>query len=299
MKSKLNLSVDSEVGADKRLDRGSVQLDDRTQGLIDHITEYGYVAIPNAFDNGDIEEAKAEVQRLASAQQAGGASLRGRNTFEGLKTQRIYALANKSRIFDKFALHPDVLALNDYFLDRGYLLTSFQSINIESGEAPQTLHYDDGYVTVPRPHRPFGAAIMVPLDPYTSTNGATVIVPKSHTWGADRIPDRSETTPVIIPSGSIMYFLSTLWHGGGKNTSGKDRMALTVQYCQPWMRQLENQLLAVEWEKLNEMPELLVDMLGYKVGAPFIGHVDGNSPRAAVNRLLEHRRNARGTDPRL
>jgi ectoine hydroxylase-related dioxygenase (phytanoyl-CoA dioxygenase family) len=98
----------------------------------------------------------------------------------------------------------------------------------------------------------------------------------------------------------MIYFLSTLWHGGGENTSSKDRIALTVQYCQPWMRQLENQLLAVDWEKLDEIPPRLVDMLGYKVGAPFIGHVNGNSPRAAVGRLLERHRNpGRENDPKL
>jgi hypothetical protein len=157
MKPKLNLSVDSEVGADKRLSNGPLQDHSEIQGLIDHINEYGYAVIPNAFSSEEIEEAKTEVRRLASLSQTGGASLRGRNTFEGLKTQRIYALANKSRVFDKFALHPDVLTLNDYFLDPGYLLNSFQSINIEPGETPQTLHHDDGYVTVPRPHGPFGA----------------------------------------------------------------------------------------------------------------------------------------------
>ena len=140
---------------------------------------------------------------------------------------------------------------------------------------------------------------MISLDPYTATNGATVIVPKSHSWGEDRIAKRSETVPVIMPAGSIMYFLSTLWHGGGANTSGHDRVALTVQYCQPWIRQLENQILAVDFEKLDEIPPQLVDMLGYKVGAPFIGHVDGNSPRTAVARFLERYRKKGEPDPKL
>jgi hypothetical protein len=170
-KPKLNLSVNSEVGADKRLDKGPVQDHSRIQGLINHITEHGYVVIPNAFSSEEIEEAKAEVRRLASAPRTGGASLRGRNTFEGLKTQRIYALANKSRVFDKFALHPDILALNDYFLDPGYLLNSFQSINIEPGETPQTLHHDDGYVTVPRPHDLFGAVRTYLLHDFSSAGG--------------------------------------------------------------------------------------------------------------------------------
>jgi ectoine hydroxylase-related dioxygenase (phytanoyl-CoA dioxygenase family) len=128
---------------------------------------------------------------------------------------------------------------------------------------------------------------MVAIDPYTSANGATVIVPDSHLWGPEKTPNRSEAVSVVMPAGSMFYFLSTLWHGGGENRSGQDRVALTVQYCQPWVRQLENQMIAVEWEKLGEMPPRLVDLLGYKVGAPFIGHVDGRSPRVAVDRILQ------------
>jgi outer membrane protein assembly factor BamA len=164
---KLNQSVDSEVGADKRLARndGPPLVDGRLQQLINEVTQHGYVVIPNAFSEAEVEEAKAELAHLSWAKstsekvEVGGntSTKSGRNTFEGLKTERIYSLANKSRVFDKFALHPDVLALNDFFLDRGYLLNSFQSINIQPGEQPQTLHFDDGYITVPRPHRPFGA----------------------------------------------------------------------------------------------------------------------------------------------
>ena len=72
MKPKLNLSVDSEVGADKRLGRHPVQDHSGIQGLIDHITEHGYVVIPSAFSSEEIEKAKAEVRRLASAPRTGG-----------------------------------------------------------------------------------------------------------------------------------------------------------------------------------------------------------------------------------
>ncbi len=46
-------------------------------------------------------------------------------------------------------------------------------------------------------------------------------------------------------------------------------------------------MLVVDFDKLDELPPRLVEMLGYKVGAPFIGHVDGRSPRVAVNRMLK------------
>lgn len=61
------------------------------------------------------------------------------------------------------------------------------------------------------------------------------------------------------------------------------------------MRSLENQLLAVGWDKLDKIPPRLVDLLGYKVGAPFVGYVDGISPRRAVELLLKRYRDGRSS----
>lgn len=142
-------------------------------------------------------------------------------------------------------------------------------------------------------------AIMVALDDYTATNGSTVVIPKSHTWGSDRLPKQSEAEPVIMPAGSIVYYVGTLYHGGGKNTSDKIRHALTVQYCQPWVRPVENQILAVDWDRLADMPRQLVDLLGFKVARPFIGHVDGRSPRSVLPRLIEKFRTRSKPDTKL
>ncbi|OLN90175.1 hypothetical protein CCHL11_09792 [Colletotrichum chlorophyti] len=281
-----NQKIYHEVGSVKKLQWTDLPTDPKVQKLIDHVVEHGYVVIEDAFTASDVEEALNEIQRLHDTLEAGPASAGGRNSFEGLNTKRIYGLLNKSRVFDKFVVHPSVVALNSYFLDPGWLLNAFHSINIQPGEKPQTLHHDDGHVTLPRPHRPFGTAIMVALDPYTETNGATVVVPKSHEWGADRVPKLSETVPVVMPRGSVVYFIGTLWHGGGQNRSNAGRRALTVQYCQPWMRPLENQFLAVDWEKLPLIPKRIVDIMGYQVGSPFVGYVDGISPRRAVARHL-------------
>ncbi|KAK1481568.1 phytanoyl-CoA dioxygenase [Colletotrichum cuscutae] len=64
---------------------------------------------------------------------------------------------------------------------------------------------------------------MVALDDFTPTNGATVIIPGSHTWGPDtdtaHLPQRKDAIPVVMDKGSVVFFLGTLWHGGGENTS--------------------------------------------------------------------------------
>lgn len=99
--------------------------DSQTCADIQQVLDHGYVIIPNCFTKEEAKEARDEIGSLLGASPRGG-----RNPFEGLNTNRIYSLLNKSRVFDKFAIIPRVLALNDYFLDPGYLLSAFHTISI-------------------------------------------------------------------------------------------------------------------------------------------------------------------------
>jgi ectoine hydroxylase-related dioxygenase (phytanoyl-CoA dioxygenase family) len=76
---------------------------------------------------------------------------------------------------------------------------------------------------------------------------------------------------MACPAGSVIYFLGTTFHGGGANAAGEPRYALTVQYCQPYIRPLENLILCVDPRKLEGMPERVVDMMGYKTAFPWLG----------------------------
>lgn len=149
-------SIVAEVGAYKRNLHESNIKDPRIKAFIDEINTKGYTIIKDAFTKADIDQAKAELEQLVKSGNGGPAGAKGRNSFEGLRTGRIYSLLDKSRVFDKFIAHPDVLALNEYFLKPGYLINAFHSVTIQPGENPQTMHHDDGHITLPRPHEPFG-----------------------------------------------------------------------------------------------------------------------------------------------
>ncbi|EDN05262.1 predicted protein [Histoplasma mississippiense (nom. inval.)] len=110
------------------------------------------------------------------------------------------------------------------------------------------------------------------FDEFTADNGATRVVTGSHLWGADRRPECEESTPMVCPQGSVVYFLATTWHCGGPNNSPNPRKSLTVQYCQPYIRQIENQILAVDPRRLTEIPQRIVEMMGYRIHAPFIAY---------------------------
>ena len=207
------------------------------------------------------------------------------NNFEGFRTQRLYAFFEKSLVCNPLVEHPLILGCLDRIFEPNYLLSQLQAINILPGEAQQPLHYDDAFYPWPRPRRALGAATIWALDDFTTENGATVVIPKSHLWD-DRLPteeDLKQQRPVVMPAGSVVLFLGTLWHGGGANRSDAARLCVSAQYCAPWCRTQENYSLSLSRETVKKCSEHIQRMLGYSIHAPFMGFVDGKHPK----RLLE------------
>lgn len=207
----------------------------------------------------------------------------GRNSFEGLCTQRIYSVLSRTRVCDRLVDDPRVLAVLDRLLMPNYLLSALQAINIQPGEAAQLAHHDDGFYPIPRPRAPLAAATIWAIDDFTADNGATVLYPGSHRWGKRRPAPGDEALPVVMPAGSCVFFVGTLWHGGGANNTDGERLAVTAQYCQPWLRPMEAFTLSVSRDIARTVSDDIRRMLGYSIHPPFVGNVDGLHPL----RLLE------------
>ncbi|MFC9436683.1 phytanoyl-CoA dioxygenase family protein [Nocardia sp. NPDC057030] len=234
----------------------------------------GYVILPDLLTRSELDEIRESVAPLLDRH--------GRNDFEGHTTQRVYSVLNKTRACDRIADHPRVLALLDRLFLPNYLLSMLQIINILPGEQAQMLHTDDGFYPLPRPRAALGAATIWAIDDFTAENGATDIIPGSHRWG-HRLPEAAEREPVVMQAGSCVFFLGTLWHGGGANRSPNPRLAATAQYCEPWLRPQEAFTLSITRDTVRTVSEDIRRMLGYSIHPPFIGQVDGMHPK----RLLE------------
>lgn len=209
----------------------------------------------------------------------------GRNDFEGYKTERVYALLAKSPVFAELSSHALVLGLCEAILGTDFLLSACLAINLHPGETPQALHFDDSFYTVPRPRPTYSVSAFWAIDPFTDDNGATEIIPRSHLWGAQGPQEyHPDLTPAIMPSGSLMVCLGTLWHRGGGNRSKRSRLAITPQYSIAWARQQENMTLAVAPEIAAGYSERVQQLLGYSIHPPFMGHVGGVHPIKLLSR---------------
>ena len=245
--------------------------------LLAEVDEQGFVILRDLISQ--------EVMGRIREESAPHLAHEGRTEFEGYKTRRIYSVIEKTLSCNPIVEHPLVMALLDRLLMPNYLLSQLQVISVGPGEIRQPLHHDDGFYPFPRPRKPFGAALIWAIDDFTADNGATLVYPGSHKWG-DVSPgeiDESKLVPAVMPAGSAVFFLGTLWHGAGANNSDKPRLAATTQYCEPWARQQENYSLAISRERAKQCSDTVQSLLGYSMQFPFIGFVNGRDPK----RLLQ------------
>ena len=82
--------------------------------------------------------------------------------------------------------------------------------------------------------------------------------------------------------GSCVFFIGTLWHGGGANRADGARLAVTAQYCEPWLRPQEAFTLSTTRHSVLAVSENIRRMLGYSIHPPFLGMVDGMHPKRVL-----------------
>ncbi|MFZ2649408.1 MAG: phytanoyl-CoA dioxygenase family protein [Burkholderiaceae bacterium] len=257
-----------------------------TQHHLEELDAKGFTVVTDFLSS-------AEIARVRSGLAPYLGSHAGRNSFEGLRTERVYTLVGRGRCFEDIAEDARVLALLDRLLAPGYLLTASQAINIHPGETAQPIHFDDTFYPIARPRASISFSTIVAVDEFTAENGGTEVIPGSHRWSdaqitgayAGRAADastpsalRSLLVPMAVPVGACIFFHGTLLHRGGANRSAAPRLALSNQYCEPWARTQENFYLGVPPALVATMSPRLQTLLGYAIMPPFMGHVTASHP---------------------
>jgi len=256
----------------------------------------GYMVFENVLGSEKLAQLRSALSPYL------GTPLKGRNDFEGTKTNRVYAMLAKDPIFAELALHPLALGFAESDLGPSLRLSACLAIQLHRGETVQPWHYDDAHLQIPRPRAASGLSAFWAIDATTLENGATQFLRGSHLWGDDKSPMTLDT-PVFekhgrdysqkdtelnivtpeLPAGSLMIAKSTIWHRGGANKTDKPRTIITPQYCMGWARQLENMVLAVPAETAKQLPKRAQELIGYSIHAPFMGHVDGRHPAKTLS----------------
>ena len=253
---------------------------------LERIAEVGYTVVEDAIEPDLVD---ALVARLDELERELGI-VPATNDFEGTATVRIYNLLAHGEVFQQVPVHPSVLPIVEGVLDRGCLVSSLSSIAIGPDETPQPIHADDQLIPLPKPHPAIVCNSMWALTDFTEENGATRIIPGSHT--RDHDPDYFGTyssIPAEMPKGSVLVWNGSLWHGGGANTTSSRRIGLAMNYCAGFIRQQENQQLGIPRSIAATFPPRLRELVGYSVYNALIGHIDKRNPSFLLDEAGDHR----------
>ena len=245
------------------------------QVVADAITSDGYAIVHNALDTAELAAMRDDLKpHLESAHS-------GHEGFMGSRTKRFGALLAKSEAVQTLLLHPMVIAAADTALLPHCVRYHVQYtgvMHLEPGEKAQVLHRDTGLYPFANPCPPMTLATMWAISDFTHENGGTRLVPGSHLWEDARVPEPHEIESAVMPAGSVLIYTGNTIHGGGSNRSKAPRTGVALHYSLGWLRQEENQYLAVPEDQARRLPREVQELMGYALGSTNLGFVDHVAP---------------------
>jgi ectoine hydroxylase-related dioxygenase (phytanoyl-CoA dioxygenase family) len=185
------------------------------------------------------------------------------NKFFGFTTKRLHGVVQHHPEIANCLTHPEYQDLARRHLGKRIMLSTGELMAIGPGEVQQQLHRDgDSWIRAKQANNVLISA-NIALTNFRKENGATVVIPGSHTWTDIREPNQDEVAYAEMESGSALLYSGKLVHGGGANSTSETRMGLYFGYIPSWLRPLENSCITVPRELLETLPNDLQQILGY------------------------------------
>ncbi len=186
----------------------------------------GWTVVENVADAGLTERLRARILDLTAGRP--GANM----------------LLAKDPVFAEAVLNPRLLALAEFSVGRGFLLSQVAASVRQQGAPVIGLHADHNWLPAPFPaHNMLLTACWV-CDPYTRADGATLVIPGS--GRLRRHPDEGEIAalegaiPIECPPGSVALWDGNVWHSNYPRDTEGERVVCHITYSRLMMRPVEN-----------------------------------------------------------
>jgi ectoine hydroxylase-related dioxygenase (phytanoyl-CoA dioxygenase family) len=221
-------------------------MNDRKQQLDEH----GYVVLEHFIPPDLLNGLRARILELFEEEgDRAGSEFRTE-----AHAHRLANLVDKGEVFRRAIVLPPVLEYVRHVLGPDIKLSSLNARSADpQSELGQPLHVD--MAALPDERGFWVCNTIWVLDDFTAENGATRMIPGSHTWGTrpqDVLEDPQAPHPaevlLVTPAGSLAVMNAHLWHGGTANRSDAPRLAMHAFYCRrdKPQQQYQKQLLRPE-----------------------------------------------------
>ncbi|MFI1163271.1 phytanoyl-CoA dioxygenase family protein [Streptomyces sp. NPDC020801] len=176
------------------------------------------------------------------------------------KSTRVWDLFRHGEPFVDLLANPSLAAVLDELLGEHHLLSDF-SLNVVHPRQPvDGWHIDYPYNEMPAPVSGslLGLQCVLPLVPFHSTNGATELVPSSHTRKSPPEPQPVHGQVVFdAEPGSLLIMAAATWHRSGFNTSPHSRSAILLSFVERWVRPMSDPPEPGPWARTGTLRTLL------------------------------------------
>jgi ectoine hydroxylase-related dioxygenase (phytanoyl-CoA dioxygenase family) len=232
----------------------------------------GALIIDGLASHEQVDAVMAEMQPHIDATAVGG------DNFTGKNTRRSGALIARSPSSHELIQHPTILGVTEKLLHKAqsFQIHLTQTIAISPGSPSQSIHRDEwafDFFEFPSDYHVQCNTIWAMTD-FTEENGATRLIPGSQADPIDLGRKHEESVPAEMTKGSCLLYTGKVYHGGGANDSDDVRVGLNLTYNVGWLRQEENQYLSVPADVAAELPDELLRLMGYRIGAYALGYID-------------------------
>jgi hypothetical protein len=229
------------------------------------LLDRGWAVFPSVLDRGLVERLREDLTRASAVCRA----VQVKNGLaEGTDGTVHHAVILEGSFLELLEGLPVVPHLREYF-EGNFILNSFGGVT--------NLRDRPSYVS--RPHRDirtFSGSLhlminmMVLLDDFTRSNGATYLLTGSHRE-ADAPAEAhffDAADRLVAPAGSIVLFDSNLWHAAGANQTDGPRRVLTLTFTRPFLKPQLDYPRALGYDGGDRFSEEVRQILGYNARVP-------------------------------
>ncbi|MFE6333984.1 phytanoyl-CoA dioxygenase family protein [Streptomyces sp. NPDC057798] len=176
------------------------------------------------------------------------------------KSTRVWDLFRHGEPFVDLLANPALTAVLDELLGEHHLLSDF-SLNVVHPQQPvDGWHIDYPYNEMPAPVSGslLGLQCVLPLSPFHAANGATELVPSSHTRKSP--PDPQQINGQVVfdaEPGSLLVMAAATWHRSGFNASPHPRSAILLSFVERWVRPMSDPPEEGPWARTGALRTLL------------------------------------------
>lgn len=243
---------------------------------IKNIKDLGYTLLTGVFNKSLCEKAKKISLRHINEIKVDYKSYKSDNSLADKSSEKVLNnIQNKDYFFFNFISNNNICDLIGYFLKKGSYKNNepFHIINtqvrcLDSYGARQQLHMDSNLPG--RDSYPIVMVAIVMLDDFTSENGATRVLPKSHLRSdyAKTNKRYKNETHITGKAGDVIIFNGALWHGSDRNKTNKDRWSINMGYARWFIKPSFDIPRSINKNIYDKMTDNEKDLLGLKTVPP-------------------------------